>query len=154
MAFVVNLENCTDPVLKCSKTGISTIESCSGALVNESGLVRPTIRVEVSDPASVEAANYFSISGDIVRHFFITEKRAITDKLFEISGKADLRYTFADAIKSSSGIVARNEAFYNMYIPDGKIPTYAQKTMNIYKFNGTPFTLGAGTIILMTAGGL
>ena len=154
MAFVVQLENCTEPVLKCSKTGISTIESCPGVLVNETGLVRPTIRVEVSDPASVEAANYFSISGDIVRHFFITEKRAITNTLFEISGKADLRYTFADAIKSSSGIVARNEAFYNMYIPDGKIPTYAQKTMNIYKFNGTPFTLGAGTIILMTAGGL
>ena len=154
MAFVVNLENCTEPVLKCSKTGISTLESCSGSLVNESGLVRPTIRVEVSDPANVEAANYFSISGDIVRHFFITEKRAITNTLFEISGKADLRYTFADAIKSSSGIVARNESFYNMYIPDGKIPTYAQKTMNIYKFSGTPFTLGAGTIILMTAGGL
>ena len=154
MPFTVNLENCNEPVLKCSKTGISTLESCIGSLVNESGLVRPTIRVEVSDPASVEAANYFSISGEIVRHFFITEKRAITNTLFEISGKADLRYTFADAIKSSSGIVARNENFYNMYLNDAKIPVHAQKPMSIYQFSGQPFTLGAGTIILMTAGGL
>lgn len=154
MAFVVNLENCTEPVLKCSKTGISTLESCSGEIVGETGLVRPTIKVQVSDPSVVEGANYFSISGDIVRHFFITEKRSLTNNLWLISGKADLRYTFATAIKSSSGIVARNESFYNMYIPDGKIPTYAQKTLNIYKFSGQPFTLGAGTIILMTAGGL
>ena len=154
MAFVVNLENCTDPVLKCSKTGISTIESCSGSLVNETGLVRPTIRVAVSDPASVESANYFSISGDIVRHFFITEKRAITNTLFEISGKADLRYTFADAIKASSGIVARNENYYNMYIPDAKTPVNAKKTTNVYKFSTTPFALGSQTVILITAGGI
>lgn len=154
MAFVVNLENCTEPVLKCSKTGISTLESCSGEIVGETGLVRPTIKVQVSDPSVVEGANYFSISGDVVRHFFITEKRSLTNNLWLISGKADLRYTFADAIKSSSGIVARNEAFYNMYIQDAKLPVYAQKPMSIYKFSGQPFTLGAGTIILMTAGGL
>lgn len=154
MSFAVNLENCSEPVLKCSKTGISTLESCLGEIVGETGLVRPTIKLQVSDPANVECANYFSISGDIVRHFFITEKRSLTNNLWLISGKADLRYTFADAIKSSSGIVARNESFYNMYIPDGKLPVHAQKPMSIYQFSGQPFTLGAGTIILMTAGGL
>lgn len=154
MSFVVNLENCTEPVLKCSKTGIATLESCSGEIVGETGLVRPTIKVQVSDPSVVEGANYFSISGEIVRHFFITEKRSLTNNLWLISGKADLRYTFATAIKSSSGIVARNENYYNMYLQDGKLPVHAQKPMSIYQFNGQPFTLGAGTIILMTAGGL
>ena len=153
MAFVVNLEYCNEPVLKCSKTGVSTLESCSGEIVGETGLVHPTIKVQVSDPSVVEDANYFSISGDIVRHFFITEKRSLTKDFWLISGKADLRYTFADAIKSSSGIVSRNTNYYNMYLEDPKIALMAKPTTNIYKFGSTPFKRNVHEILLITAGG-
>lgn len=153
MSFTVNLEHCSDPVLKMAKTNISTIESCSGVIVDGTGLVRPQIKVEVSDPASVESANYFSISGDVVRHFFITEKTSLTDKLWIISGKADLRYTFADAIRASTGIVSRNENYYNMYLSDSQIPVMAKPAQNLYKFASTPFYRNVHEIVLITAGG-
>ena len=154
MSFTVHLQDNSEPVLKCAKTGLTTIASCIGTIVDGTGLVRPQIKIEVSDPANVESANYFSISGDIVRHFFITEKRALTDKLWLISGKADLRYTFADAIKASSGIVARNQAFYNMYLNDSQIPVMAKPSQNIYKFSEpTPFYRSVHEVILITAGG-
>ena len=153
MPFVLNLEYCNEPVLKCSKTGITTIESCSGVIVGETGLVLPRIRIEVLDPASVEAANYFSISGEIVRHFFITEKKSITNNIWEISGKADLRYTFADAIKASEGIVARNENFYNMYLNDSQIPVMSKPAQSVYNFGSTPFLRNVHEIVLITAGG-
>ena len=153
MAFTVLLEDCSDPVLQCGKTNISTIESCVGAIVDGTGLVRPQIKIEVADPASVESANYFSISGDIVRHFFITEKRSLTDKLWLISGKADLRYTFASAIRDSSGIVSRNAGFYNMYLNDFRIPVMAKPSQNIHKFGSTPFYRNVHEIVLITAGG-
>ena len=153
MAFTVNLEHCSDPVLKMAKTNISTIESCSGVIVDGTGLVRPQIKIEVSNPASVESANYFTISGDVVRHFFITEKTSLTDKLWIISGKADLRFTFADAIKASAGIVARNENYYNMYLPDSRVPVMAKPSQNLYKFSNTPFRRDVHEIVLITAGG-
>ena len=153
MSFTIHLENNAEPVLKCSKTGITTLESCTGVIVDGTGLVHPQIKIEVSDPANVEAANYFSISGEIVRHFFITEKKSITNNLWIISGKADLRYTWATAIKASTGIVARNQNYYNMYIPDPKIPVMAKKTTNVYRFSNTPLSKSTGDIILITAGG-
>lgn len=153
MAFTVNLENCTEPVLKVSKTGITTIESCTGTIVDGTGLVNPQIKIEVSDPANVESANYFSISGDIVRHFWITEKRSITNNLWVITGKADLRYTFADAIRASTGIVSRNENFYNMYLQDERIPVMAKPAQAMYKFSNTPFSRNVHEVLLITAGG-
>lgn len=153
MSFTVNLENNSEPVLLCAKTGLTTIESCTGVIIDGTGLVNPQIKIEVSDPANIESANYFSISGDIVRHFFITEKKSITQKLWIITGKADLRYTFADAIKASTGIVSRNENYYNMYLKDEKIPVMAKPAQSLYKFAHTPFYRNVHEILLITAGG-
>lgn len=153
MSVTVNLQNNTEPVLKMAKTNVTTIATVTGMIVDGTGLVRPQIKIEVEDPANVEAANYFTMSGDIVRHYYITEKTAITDKLWIITGKADLRYTFADAIRASEGIVARNEQFYNMYLNDSQIPVMSKPAQNIYKFGSTPFYRNVHEIVLITAGG-
>lgn len=138
MSINVGLFSNTENELIADKNP-NAITTCIGDVRGTVDLLNPTILVEVSSPYDVESANYMSITAGNTRYYFITGKRSITNTLWEITGRADLRKTYYDAIRSSSGIVSRNENNYNMYLKDDKIPILAHKTFSIYNFGGSPF---------------
>lgn len=117
----------------------SAIASYDGDVRGEIDWLNPTVMIEAATPYDVESANYMSIDAGNTRYYFITSKRAVTGSLWEITGRADLRHTYRSDILSSRGIISRNTGNYDMYLSDGKIPTRAHKTFNVYAFPDTPF---------------
>lgn len=156
MSFTLNLYNNSSSDLKAAKT-TTFIASCTGETKGNLNLLRPTLVIDATE-ANVNAANYFTISGTIVRSFFIEEKTALTDTLWRITGKADLRATYKTQIQNSTGVIVRNENVYDMYLTDDKIPCSGKKCVAIQKFSGsTPFTHATGTglrpITMLVIGG-
>lgn len=139
---VITLYNNTEPVLKMTKTPTS-VGSCTGNFPGEIDLLHPVCLVE-ADEATMEGANYFSLNTTPFRYFFIESKTCVRSGLWEIRGKADLRTTYAAAIQSSHGIIARNENIYDMYLNDGMIPVSEKKAIAIQEFPSTPFTHATG----------
>lgn len=156
--ITVGLYNNTENELIADKTP-SAIGSYSGDVRGEIDILNPTVLIEIATPYDAESANYMSIDAGNTRYYFITSKRAITGSLWEITGRADLRKTYRDAILSSSGIVSRNASNYDMYLKDDKIPIRAHKTFSIYTFGSTPFgnqPTGGGngnSVIMQVLGG-
>lgn len=111
--------------------------------------LNPTVLVETSSPYDVESANYMAIEAGNTRYYFITSKKAITNTMWEITGRADLRKTYRSDILQSTGIVSRNTANYDMYLKDDKIPIRSHKTFNVYNFGGTPFVGGNDNRVIM-----
>lgn len=153
MAVTVTLYENTGDKLQTTSTVLSSLEVCSGTYRGEVNIINPQITLEASE-ASIASCNYFTVyNGSMVRYYWITEKTCLRTGIWQISGSADVRRTFLDAIKASYGVVARNENFYNMYLEDDKIPVMAKPTMNLYKFGSTPFDRNTHSILLITAGG-
>ena len=140
--MVITLYNNTEPVLKMTKTP-SSLGTCTGNFPGEIDLLHPDCLIEATDSV-MEEANYFSINTDPFRYFFIESKTCVRTGLWQIRGKADLRSTYAAAIQSSHGIIARNENTYDMYLNDGMIPVSEKKAVAIQEFPYTPFTHATG----------
>lgn len=103
---------------------IETILSLSGVLKSETSIIDPVILFG-GDITAVAGANYMTIP-KFGRSYFITNIRSIRNGLFEISAHVDVLSSFADEIRGCSGIVARNEALYNLYLRDDQIQTMAR----------------------------
>lgn len=151
--ITITLYNNTDKTLVADKSP-ATIASYTGTFREAIDFINPRIVIEAS-AFDVQSSNYFSIPGAIDRYFYLTGKKALNDKLWEITGHADLRKTFRTQLLAAEGIVARNENNYDMYLNDPQIPVGARKTLSIRKFpNDTPFTNGSGgSVSLVVLGG-
>lgn len=132
MSVTVNLYHNDEPDLIALKTP-TIVGYATGAFKGEVNYLKPVIVIETTE-SEIAGANYFSVGGEVVRYFYIEEKTAITNTLWRISGRADLRMTYRAAIRNSAGIVDRNENNYNMYLNDTMIPVSARKTVSVAKF--------------------
>lgn len=148
MAISVGLYSNTESELLAEKTPTG-IASYSGDIRGEIDWLNPIVLVEAATPYDVESANYMSIDAGNTRYYFITSKRAVTGSLWEITGRADLRMTYATDIKQSRGIIARNTNIYDMYLNDDKIPINAHKAFNVYAFGNSIFTGGENNRVIM-----
>lgn len=151
--ITITLYNNTEKSLIADKSP-AVVASYSGTFRDAIDFITPVLVIEANS-FDVQSSNYFSIPGAIDRYYYMTGKKALNDKLWQITGRADLRKTFRTQILAAEGIVARNENNYDMYLNDPQIPIGARKTLSIRKFpNGTPFTNGAGgSVSLVVLGG-
>lgn len=151
--ITITLYNNTDKSLVADKTP-AVVASYSGTFRETIDIINPTILLEAS-AFDIEGSNYFSIPGAIDRYYYMTGKKAVSNKLWQITGRADLRKTFRTQLLAAEGIVERQENNYDMYLADPQIPIGARKTISIRKFpNGTPFTKGSqGSVSLVVMGG-
>lgn len=151
--ITITLYNNTERSLVADKSP-AVVASYSGTFRETIDIIHPRFVLE-ANAYDVQSSNYFSIPGTIDRYYYMTGKKALNDKLWEIEGRADLRKTFRTQLLSAEGIVERQENNYDMYLADPQIPIGARKTVSIRKFpNGTPFTNGSGgSVSLVVLGG-
>ena len=101
---------------------ITDIITVSGELKSETSIIDPVIMIncELSD---VTKCNYMTI-GSFGRSYFVNNIRSIRSGLVEFSCHVDVLSSFADAIKSNSAIVRRQENNWNLYLNDGSFKVY------------------------------
>ena len=130
---------------------VSYAVSVSGTLRNETNVVNPTILVQ-ANISTLAGCNYMSIPA-FHRQYFITDVRAITDKLCEVSGHCDVLSTYKDGIRANTAIVGRSatQGNWNLLMNDTQIKLNNKKQI-IVKKGFTPFPKNQFSMILITTG--
>ena len=98
-----------------------------------------TSYIDFAGDVSAGKINYmsFPLNGK-VRYYYITHYIISQEKLITLELKEDVLMSWATTIENCEGIVRRNANLYNLYIPDGRIHTYANPLVRRKKFtNGT-----------------
>lgn len=119
MSFTIDLMRNTSDVNVVNKS-LETLSSVSGVLKESTSILNPVIKIQGTIPTS---CNYFYIS-EFGRYYYINDITSINNDLFEISGHVDVLKTYASQLRGCSGIVARQESKYNLYLDDGSFKTY------------------------------
>lgn len=130
---------------------VSYAVSVSGTLRNETNVVNPTILVQ-ANVSTLAGCNYMSIPA-FRRQYFITDIRAITDKLCEVSGHCDVLSTYKDGIRANTAIVGRSatQGNWNLLMNDTQIKLNNKKQIIVRKgFNSFP--KNQFSMILITTG--
>lgn len=109
---------------------IVQLSSLTGTLKDRTSVLNPSILIEGTLPPN---CNYFYIS-DFNRYYFIDDIISVSNNIFQISGHVDVLKTYASEIKASTGIVARQENNWNLYVDDGSFKTYQNPKFKIEKF--------------------
>lgn len=99
---------------------VSTISTITGVLKDATSIISPTIMIQGTLPPG---CNYMYIS-DFARYYYVTDVRSIHNDIFEISAHVDVLKTYASQLRNCTGIVARQENKYNLYLDDGSFKTY------------------------------
>lgn len=119
MSFTIDLMRNTSDVNVVDKS-LEILSSVSGVLKESTSILNPVIKIEGTLPTS---CNYFYIS-EFGRYYYINDITSINNDIFEISGHVDVLKTYASQLRGCSGIVARQESKYNLYLDDGSFKTY------------------------------
>ena len=130
---------------------VSYAVSVSGTLRNETNVVNPTILVQ-ANISTLAGCNYMSIPA-FHRQYFITDIRAITDKLCEVSGHCDVLSTYKDGIRSNTAIVGRSatQGNWNLLMNDTQIKLNNKKQIIVRK-GFASFPKNQFSMILITTG--
>lgn len=130
---------------------VSYAVSVSGTLRNETNVVNPTILVQ-ANISTLAGCNYMSIPA-FHRQYFITDIRAITDKLCEVSGHCDVLSTYKDGIRANTAIVGRSatQGNWNLLMNDPQIKLNNKKQIIVKKGFGS-FPKNQFSMILITTG--
>lgn len=121
MAFDVELKINNSERNRLSKD-TKTIMTVSGVLKEETSIINPVIKIEC-ELSDVTGCNYLSIPA-FGRLYFVNNIRSIRNGLVEFSCHVDVLSTYADQIKSNTGIVKRQENKWNLYLNDGTFKVY------------------------------
>ena len=126
---------------------LTELVTLTGALREESSVIDPIITVE-GITQYLAQLNYAYIP-DFGRYYFVRNIESIRTGLWQISCHVDVLYTYRDAIRENSGIVARNENLYDLQINDGMF-----KTRQNPRIVQVPFPAGFNTwnFVLAVAG--
>lgn len=130
---------------------VSYSVSLSGTLRNETNVVNPTIVIE-ANISTLAGCNYMSIPA-FHRQYFITDIRALSDELCEVSGHCDVLSTYASDIRSNTAIVARSatQGNWNLLMNDNQIKLNTNKKIIVRK-GFTAFPKNQFSMILITLG--
>ena len=145
MSFSISLQNNSSPINKIGKA-ISTINTVSGDLKNESDVIRPEILIE-SD-SSILSANYMTID-TFNRKYFIEEIQSVRTNLWLVKAHVDVLETYASQILSNTAVVLRQENNFNLLLNDGVFKCRQDPRISYRKF---PSGLGDFNYILITQG--
>ena len=143
----ITLYNNTSEVNKVSKS-LATVKTLTGTLRDESSLITPVFRVELS-ASELTNINYMYIK-EFQRYYFITDITVVRNGLVELKGRIDVLQTYKDDIKGNTAIIERQENEYNMYLNDSEFMTYNYNQLNTKLF---PNGFGSSTYYYLTVAG-
>lgn len=127
---------------------LALVGAINGSLVNESNIVRPTIRIENSN---LPTFNYCYIAA-FHRYYYLTEIRAVRTNIWDIMLKSDVLMSFD--ISNVSGVLVETseQLSYVNYLPSRHFINRVKDKTDIIQF--PQGLLENGEYILLTAGGL
>lgn len=114
MSFSIDLMYNGDEINKISKEPTSRL-ALEGTLREESSLVDPIILIEYS--GDLTNVNYAHIA-KFNRWYFITDITSVRTGLWRVAMHCDVLKTYAEGILNSTGVIARQENQYNLYLDD------------------------------------
>ena len=133
---------------------ITQVVQLTGTLREGTSVLNPTIVVE-SDEANIVWANYIYIV-EWGRFYFVNEIANIRNSVWSFDCHVDVLMTYKNTIRQQSGIIARQEYLYNLYLDDDKFLVNAPRMIVTKAFpNRVPAgnVAGANSFILTLAGG-
>lgn len=113
---------------------LSSAYSTSAVLKDNTSVTDPVVLVNVSNPSRW---NYMHIP-EFGRYYFIMEITSVREGLWAITGHVDVLQSYANEIHSQSGVLARSESWYNLYLDDDKFLVTARRKATTLVFPGGP----------------
>lgn len=101
---------------------VRNIITLSGELREATSIIDPIIKIEC-DLEDITECNYLTIPV-FNRSYFIKNIRSIRNNIVEISCHVDVLSSFADAIKTNTAIIKKQENSWNLYLNDGTFKIY------------------------------
>ena len=95
---------------------LTQVQQLTGTLRNGTSIIDPVILV--SDIDNITGVNYCKIN-EFNRYYFINNIKSVNNNLWELSCHVDVLQSFAIEIRAQSGIVERQENYFNLYLNDG-----------------------------------
>ena len=95
---------------------LTSIRSYTGTLRDASSIIDPIIRMEI-DVGEISQYNYMVIP-IFNRKYFIKDITSESDNLVIIRAHVDVLSSYADEIRANTGVIARQENKYNLFIDD------------------------------------
>lgn len=126
---------------------LESVSTISGTLRDSSSIYNPHIIIEQSD---VPSFNYCYIPS-FKRYYSLKNITSIRSNIWDIELEVDVLKTYASGIRSLTGVVSRNEFGFDQTIPDERLVTTNDKTVEVIKFgaSGVSFKPDDATNILM-----
>lgn len=134
---------------KALTKSITTLETLTGSLRNQSSIIDPVIEVTGIAPSTVTSCNYAHIP-EFGRYYFVKNIISIRTNVWVIQCHVDVLGTYATQIKAQTAVVRRQEKSWNLYLDDGIFKTY-QNPQIITKLFPAGFT--TQNFVLAIAGG-
>lgn len=129
---------------------LSTVATHNILLKEPTSILDPTLIVEMSNPSRV---NYFYIP-EFSRYYYITGISSIRNGVWAITGHVDVLMSYSSQIHSQSGVLARSQSVYNLYLDDDKFHVTSRRIHSTYSFKKPADLSGsAGTFVFVLAGG-
>lgn len=141
MSFSIELMNNRDELNKISKNP-SSVRTLSGTLREGTSIVDPEILIEYD--GTLTDCNYMYIS-EFHRYYFITNIESVRTNLWKIYAHCDVLKTYAQGILGCTGVIARQENEWNLYLNDSAFKVYANPRIQVSnfpnKFSGDSYIL-------------
>ena len=144
MSFSIKLQRNMSPMNAMDKA-CNLVGTITGTLRNETNLVDPIIRVELSE---LPYFNYMTIE-EFHRSYFVTEIKSVRTNIWEIHGHSDPLMSFKQDFLQNTALVSRNENNYDLLLNDGAFKVRQNSRIGYIAFPGA---LENFNYILMVAG--
>lgn len=148
MSFIVDLMYNGDEYNKIDKSPVSRL-ALEGTLKEETSIVDPVILIEYD--GTLNNVNYAHIS-EFNRWYFITDITSVRSGLWRVAMHCDVLKTYSEAILGSSGVIARQENAYNLYLNDKSFKAYQYSNI-VTKVFPNGFTTQAFVLAMMGSQG-
>ena len=149
MSFRIDLAKNLSDANSLDKT-ITNIRSYTGTLRDASSIIDPAIVMEV-DAGEISQYNYMVIP-IFNRKYFIKDITAISEKLVLIQAHVDVLSSYADEIRANTGVIARQENKYNLFIDDNLFKIDSRTIVQVKDFTGGGAFQKTPTFCLVTVG--
>lgn len=133
---------------------IQEIETVTGTLRGSSSVLNPSFKIETTNE-SIVWVNYIYVH-EWGRYYFVNDILSVRNGLWDFKCHVDVLSTYKNHIRNLSGIIARQENLYNLYLDDDKFLVDAQRIVWTKAFPNrvAPGTdSGALSFIVTIAGG-
>lgn len=102
---------------------LTTLETLTGSLRNQSSIIDPVIEVTGILSSTVTGCNYAYIP-EFGRYYFVKNITSVRANVWVIECHVDVLSTYATQIKAQTAVIRRQEKKWNLYLDDGIFKTY------------------------------